>query len=195
MDILTTVAAWLALALAVPSAAVAALQVQHYIRFRRPVFTVQEAELPLQRTSYGLTMVGPGKIALNARGARYPVTLTRCGCMLYTSGRMGGSGGAWFAQDLVTLQPEVWTGLPVEHFGIGIPGELPSHLYGEVYLLNPRDTFVVPLKLKLSGGGSKYSLDEFAELTRWAGRTWDRGRRGFPGMLRAFQARLRRAHR
>jgi hypothetical protein len=113
--------------------------------------------------------------------------------MLYTSGFMGGTGVAWTVEGVIALEPEVWTRLPVEHAGIGVPGEPCQVLYGEVYLSNPRDIFIVPLKLKLAGGGTKYCLDEFGEYLRWTRRTWDRRRQGFPGMLRALQARVRRA--
>jgi hypothetical protein len=196
MDIATTVAAWIALALAVPSAAAAAFQAQHYVRFRRPIFTVQEAELPIQPTSHGLfTLVGPGRIALNARGARYPVTLTNCGCTFWASGLREGNGVGWFTEARLTLEPEKWTQFSVEHTGFGFPGGLWPSLYGEVYLSNPRDTFIVPLKLQLAGGGSKYSLDEFGgEHWRFVDRTFWRGRRGFAGMLRALRARLPRRH-
>jgi hypothetical protein len=190
MDIATTIAAWLALALGIPSAAVAALQVQHYIRFRQPVFTIKELELPVVRKA-GVTFAGPGKIVLNARGARYPVTLTRWGCFLFNTGSKQGTGGGIFTEGLITLDPEVWTELPSLPFGgIGIPGDLPPILYGHVELSNPREMFLVPVKLKLTGKGARYVLSEFDRELWYARRGWDRPR-GFAAMLRAFRRRLR----
>jgi hypothetical protein len=195
MDVATTIAAWLALTLGIPTATVAAFQVQHHIRFRRPVFTIKEIELPVKRKA-GITFAGPGNIVLNARGARYPVTLTWWGCFLFTSGSKQGTGSGIFTEGKITLEPEVWTELPSLPFGGGsIPDDLPSILYGEVDLSNPRDMFIVPIELKLTGGGARYSLDQIPEELRYARRGWDRGRHGFAGVLRAFRARLPRARR
>jgi hypothetical protein len=192
MNTATTLAAWIALFLAVPSSAVAAFQVRHYILFRRPVFTVQEAELRVERKA-GMTFVGTeGSIVLNARGARYPVTLTRWGCMLYTSGRKGGSGAGLLTEGGFTLQPEVWTRLAVGNVGVGLPGEPPPSLYAEVYLSNPREVFRVDMKFKLAKDASKYYLDDLDEEGRYWYFTTMRGSRGTWGILRRFRGRLAR---
>lgn len=172
------------------SSVVAAFQLQHYIRYRNPVFAVRKAELPVE-TKAGHWLTGPLKVLLNARGARYPVTLTKREAILFMkeeAERVGGGMSSEGPGATITLEPEVWMHLVIESVGVGGEGDPPPLLRGEIYLSNPRDVFTVPLNFRLSDDGSDYYLDNLDESLSYEYRTHWRGHRRVKRVVSALRS-------
>lgn len=178
MDVATAVAAWVALALSFVVAGAYGFQLQHYVRFRRPVFIAKEGELPVELEN-DHTWIGPGNLILDVRGARYPLTLTKQDFWLFT-GQPGDSTGMGGGREgpSVTLEPEVWTRLTLEGTRFGFRGDPPPVIYGEAYLSNPRDLYTVTVEFALASDRSKYVLGNLGELRRYLLRTVLRRRQG-----------------
>ena len=174
MDVAGVVIGSMALFLALFSSTVAGFQLQHYVRFRKPVFTVKEAQLPV-RIRQSQAFLGPGDIVLNIRGAMHPVTLNKWE-MIFFMGRIKiGSGGEVRP---TTLEPHVWTLVPIRlDSGIALQDGPRASLQAEIYFTNPRDVFIIPLQLKLVEDGSRYALDDAGEWVRYLYRTIWRRRR------------------
>ena len=196
MDVAGVVIGSIALFLALFSSSVAVFQLQHYVRFRRPVFAVRDARpLPVVVTG-GDWGAGSVKVVVNARGARYPITFTKSEVVLLTSerGHAGVGAGVSSEGQGFTLQPEVWTTIELESVGIGAPGDPPARLRGEIYLSNPRDVFTVPLNFKLAGDGLTYYLDDGNERLKYEWRTHWRGHRRVKRVMTALRSFLPGRH-
>lgn len=153
-----------------------AIQLKHYLDFRRPLVHPKDVDLPVSRKA-GHALIGPGALLLNLRGARNPVTITKWEYMFFKP--EGGGGGQGSEGPSFTLEPQVWRqfAIPIEG-GLGLKGDPPASLYVEVYLSNPRDVFTGRMKLKLTDDCSKYYLDNLDEFIGHIYRThWRKYRR------------------
>jgi len=153
MEVAGVVIGSIALTLALFSSAYAAFQLQHVIHFRKPVFTVEEVELPVKERAGYTFFVGPGHFVVNVRGATHLVTLTKQMIHFFRGGRPRGGFGT---EMTMSIPPLVWTRVAVPfQIGMGME-ELPPSLDVEIYLSNPRDLYVVPIQVELSQDSSKY---------------------------------------
>jgi hypothetical protein len=174
----------LALVLGLFSSAYAAFQVHDFIRFRKPVFTVHEAELPVK---HGATWhsVGPGGFVLAVRGAANAVTVTKWEIILF---RRGGPAGGLGEDRVTNIPPRVWTRItsPSIHVVVqSVPP--PTFLDVEIYLTNPRNLYIVPIRLKLSEDGSKYYYHDLGYMHRLHRTMWRH-----QGRLRRFMRAVSR---
>lgn len=151
----------------------------HFIRFRKPVFTVHEIQLPVEEKA-GQNFVLGGDFVLNVRGAAQPVTLTKWQVMLFRG--PGRSGGGLESQGAINIPPFVWTRIRVPSIGMGLGEAPPPHVEAEIYLSNPRDLYIVPITLELSEDGSKYNYRDWGYAFRHLRQTVWR----HPGRLRRF---------
>lgn len=61
----------------------------------------------------------------------------------------------------MVLEPEVWKTIRVEVWGIGLPGEPPDRLAGEIYFTNPvDDPYIAGFSLKRNDSAKSYDLDD-----------------------------------
>jgi hypothetical protein len=187
-----TVIALIALILASFSSAVSAFQLQRHIRFRKPIFVVESASLSVHRGEE-MAMVTLRELRVNARGARQPITLNNMQVMfIKEQGRdRSGTGGGVNAVS-VTIEPEVWTYLPLGELigtGIGVQDALPHSFLLELYLSNPRDIFIVPMQFKLSQDAMGYNLDDMSVWHYMNATVW-RERSGIRRTVRAVLSKL-----
>ena len=190
MDVAGVILGSLALILTLLSATVAGFQLRHHVRFRRPVFAVRQAELEA-KMKREFAIVGPGSIVLNIRGAAHPVTINKWEAVLFDGDRPRGGFSTEMARP-ITLEPEVWTLVPIRfEVGMGLNTDPPSSLVVEVYLTNPRDVFIVPVRLKLAKDGSRYYHDDLDQHVDELHRTLWRRRGWFPTRISAVLSKLR----
>jgi hypothetical protein len=184
----------IAVVLSILSSAYGLLRLVHWIRFRKPLFHVEEGELPVKEHS-GLPLVGPGHFVLNARGASRPTTLTEQQVFFSTEAtQMGGQG----VQKVVDIPPYKWGRItvPVElAFGIAPaempPEEMPVSLRADIVLSNPRDAYVIPVRLTLKKDRSMYVY--YADWP-WIERHYRHTQQGVRARLRQFARIVSRAH-
>lgn len=199
MDISTAIAAWVALVLSLVAATASGFQLQHFIRFRRPKLTVKRAEFDVKFQG-DTPFIGPGVVEIFARGARYPVTITKHELHLR---REDGGSASGLGQEgpsvTQTLDAEKHTQVVVR-FDLGMSIEtktgpdkaLPETLSCELYLLNPQDAYIVPLTLALDGDSSKYIDSDFGGLVQYLRRTSSRRsiRDRLPGPVKSILRRF-----
>ncbi len=181
MDVPTAVAAWIALVLSLVATAASGFQLQHFIRFRRPKFTVRRAEIDVKWNG-GIPLIGPGVVEIFARGARHPITITKHQFQVLRGlGRVSGGVAEEGPRVTQTLDPERHTSMVVRidsgmsvETQMGSDETLPETLDCEVYLSNPEDVYIVPLTLSLAGDSSKYIDSDLGGFVKYLRRTSSR---------------------
>ena len=181
LDISTAIAAWIALVLSLVATTASGFQLQHFIRFRRPKFTVRRAEFDVKWNG-GIPFIGPGVVEIFARGARHPVTITKHQFqVLRGAGRASGGTAEEGPRVTQTLDSErhtpmvvrVDSGMSIET-QMGSDETLPETLDCEVYLSNPEDVYIVPVPLSLAGDSSKYIDSDLGGFVKYLRRTSSR---------------------
>lgn len=188
-----------------------AYQLQRFFRFRRPLFKVEEVELPAREQQAGkkaYTFVGPGKVVINARGANRPISIKESQVIFLGGAEkkpLGGYGSSGITANkagatgilslpfLVDLPTETWHRFHIDLGQVGIQKEHlgpESTLELELHLRSPEEPFVVPVKLRATQKGDSYFLDDMEEESRWHSRTMFRNR---SGIVHGISRRLRRA--
>lgn len=201
MDVAGVIIGSVALLLSLFGAAVSAVQLTHYIRFRKPRLRAEYAKLPVKKGASGST-IGPGKVVINARGGARPMAITtrQIHFFLPSGQPLGGYGsgsirttarstlGMAPLPSLVELPPEEWLRLEVDIDPFSLK-QLPERLDMAVYLATA-ESRLPPLLVPfvLSKDDTKYQFDNLDELRRNSDWTWDH-----PG--RATRDRLRRLSR
>lgn len=151
----------IALVLASFSSIVATIQVQHFIRFRRPVYSVREATLDVGRSQIaGLDgpFVGPGSIVVDIRGASRPITFTKLDVTIFEGDRPVGSLGGQDGEPRL-LEAELWMSVTIPvPMGVRLEAkDPPQFIDAEAYLSNPRDELPIRVRLMLNKDGDKYT--------------------------------------
>lgn len=148
-----------------------AFQLQRSVRFRKPAFHVGYFDLPVKEES-GFKFLGLGEIPLDARGASEAVTLTFQEMIVYPEGRSVGGGGMG-NEYAIRIAPFEWQRIQLRFVGgIGLPqNDIPQTLDVDLNLSNPSDVYVVPLRLKLTRDGSRYTYMNSGHMRRYLYRT------------------------
>ena len=143
----------------------AALQIGHHVRFRRPLITIDAAEMPVKAIKGGWA-VGGSPIGFSVRGAGYPITLSRR--EFYWLRRAGTemvpTVGLGTPQNL-TLPAYESTFFELETIGTVFEGQLEPTLDAQIVLSGPHDFFHrVHIRFELSQDRSRYRLRDDEEL-------------------------------
>ncbi len=141
----------------------------HSIRFRRPKFVVEKAEVSLEQKE-GVAIAGPGRFLLHIRGAAHPVRLTERELMVRQAPRVKVTSGT---ETVIDIPASVWTRrtLVFEACAVLEQTPLPTRLDAEIYLSHPDDAYVVPIRLRLSEDGSRYEYWDKGAWRRHLDRT------------------------
>jgi len=184
VDVANLVIGLIALVLSLFSSAYVAVQLQRFVRFRKVAFHIEDFDLPVKEDS-GFKSLGLGEIPVNVRGASEAVTLTFQEMIVYTEGRSGGGPGNLCA---IHIAPFEWQRIQVRFAGrIGLPqNDIPRILDVDLNLSNPDDVYVVPLRLKLSPDGSKYTYINWGHTRRYLYRTMWRHNTRLRRLIRAL---------
>lgn len=158
------------IAIGLPAAILAIILLQRYMRFRRPIYSVREAELQVERLTVGtekFVTVGPGSFVVDVQGASRPVSFTDRGFILFHRG-VRRAGVQIPVSNPILVQAETMTTLtlPVPS-GLGVDAEPPTFIDAAVSLANPHDTpLTIRARLRLNDEGDKYLYRGDAKLFR-----------------------------
>jgi len=162
LEIWTAIASGVAAFGSLVGALWAGFQIQHHFRYRKPVFKVKRGEFPLRRMPGRPTVVAGGKILLNIRGARWPITLTKREFYYGQTERVTIGHGV---EGNLTLAAEVWTLVELEAVGMVFENEPPPFLDAVMYFADDHDfSEKRPLRLELADDRSRYWIPENADM-------------------------------